>query len=279
MSSGGEITRSAQAEPTGLDGYSAFETIHLSKTADQILVIRLHRLDEPLQFGMDAHLEWVTLWKQIHDDLDVRVVVVTGTGDAFIAPGAPAKKEPRPPLVEYWQRIMRESPDHIRGYLDIPVPVICALNGPVATHPEFALLADVVFATPETTIQDSSHFPAQVIPTDGQHAMLSALVGQLRANYFFYSDQMLSAANALRWGLVNEVMAREHLMGRALQMARWMMKQPASNLRYFRRVSIHELRRRMHDIVELGLAYEGLAIMAADFTDWQTDTRGLPPLA
>jgi enoyl-CoA hydratase/carnithine racemase len=38
--------------------------------------------------------------------------------------------------------------------IDIPVPVIAALNGATTVHSEYALLANIVIATPETVFQD-----------------------------------------------------------------------------------------------------------------------------
>ena len=42
--------------------------------------------------------------------------------------------------------------------LDIEVPLIAAVNGPVRLHSEYILLADIVLATPSTVFQDKPHF-------------------------------------------------------------------------------------------------------------------------
>lgn len=180
---------------------------------------------------------------------------------------------------QYWQRIMRECTDHVLKLLDVPVPVIAAVNGPIFNHSEMALLNDIVLATPDATIQDMSHFPEQAIPTDLQHVLMPMLIGRIRASYFFYTDQTITADEAQRLGLYNEIVPRDRLLDRAVQIARWILRQPDANLRYFRRVSTHEIRAKMNQLLEYGLAVEGLAAMSADWTDWTVAPDGLPPLA
>src|SRR5437879_6950370 len=51
--------------------------------------------------------------------------------------------------------------------LDIESPMIAALNGPVLLHSEYALLTDIILATPETVFQDKPHFDFGIVPGDG----------------------------------------------------------------------------------------------------------------
>jgi enoyl-CoA hydratase/carnithine racemase len=55
--------------------------------------------------------------------------------------------------------------------IDIPVPVIAALNGATTVHFEYALLANIVIATPETVFQDKPHFAFGTVPGDGVHLL------------------------------------------------------------------------------------------------------------
>ena len=261
--------------------YSTYDYIALERDEDGIVLVRFHQNGGPLVFNMDAHAEWTRLWGEIAVDPDTRLVTITGTGDAFMPPRGPIPGgENRASVMSplYWQRIMRECTDHIMKMLEVPVPMIAAVNGPARAHAELALLNDIVIATPDTVFQDLTHFPEQAIPADVQHVMMPALIGRIRAAYYLYTDQILDADTALRLGLVNEVVDREDLLPRARQIARWMLRQPDANLRYFRRILTHELRGKMHNMLELGLAVEGLAAMSADWTDWVVEEGGLPPL-
>jgi enoyl-CoA hydratase/carnithine racemase len=271
---------SASSQP--MEGYSAYRTVAVFRTDDGILLVRLHNPDGgPLEFSMDAHAEWVSLWQEIAQDRRTRLVIITGTGDTFMAqrkalPGGAKRASVMTPL--YWQRIMRESTDHVLKMLEIPVPVIAAVNGPAPVHAELALLADIVIATPDTVFRDASHLPEQVIPTDLQHVLIPALIGRIRSSYFFLTDQRIGADEAKRLGMINEIIPRDLLLARALQIARFIGRQPDFNLRYYRRILTHELRGKLHGLLEYGLAVEGLAAMSADWENWVVDNNGLPDL-
>jgi enoyl-CoA hydratase/carnithine racemase len=260
------------------DEYREYATVDVSRDDRGILLVRLHRDNGPLTFGMDAHAEWVQLWEDISSDPHVRLVILTGTGDAFMPPREMPAGTNRAGLMtaEYWQRIMRESTDHVLKMLTVPVPMIAAVNGPMRIHTELALLCDIVLATPDTTLQDLTHFPEQAIPTDVQHVVMPALVGRLRSNYYFHTNELMTADEAHRLGLLNELVARENLLPRAYAIAEKMLRQPAANLRYYRRIMTHKLRREMHDMLELGLAFEGLAIFSCDWAEWEVEHEQLP---
>jgi enoyl-CoA hydratase/carnithine racemase len=203
-------------------------------------------------------------------------VIITGTGDSFITPrrALPGGAE-RSSLMtpEYWKFIMRHCTELVTAMLDIHVPMIAAVNGPARVHSEIALFNDMVIATPGTVFQDT-HLPEQVIPTDLQHVLIPALIGRIRASYYFYTDQVIDAQEALRLGMINEIVPADQLLERAYQIARHILRQPDANLQYLRRILTHELRGKMHNLLEYGLAVEGLAAMGADWTNWNVTLDG-----
>ena len=67
--------------------------------------------------------------------------------------------------------------------IDIPVPVIAALNGATTVHSEYALLANIVIATPDTVFQDKPHFAFGIVPSDGKIAGHIAKLSPLTASY------------------------------------------------------------------------------------------------
>ena len=89
--------------------------------------------------------------------------------------------------------------------LDIEVPLIAAVNGPVRLHSEYILLADIVLATPSTVFQDKPHFELGVASGDGVHLSWQEAIGSIRGRYFIMTRQELDAQTAKEWGAVNEI--------------------------------------------------------------------------
>ena len=64
--------------------------------------------------------------------------------------------------------------------LDIKVPLIAAVNGPVRLHSEYILLADIVLATPSAVFQDKPHFEFGIVPGDGVNLLWQEVIGSVR---------------------------------------------------------------------------------------------------
>jgi len=108
--------------------------------------------------------------------------------------------------------------------------------------------------------QDSAHFPSDVVPGDGMHIVYPLLLGMNRGRYFLMTGQTLDAAEALRLGLVAEVLPPDKLMARAWELAEDLTRKPTLLLRYTRLLFTEYLRRQMHDLLGYGLAMESLAL-------------------
>jgi len=111
--------------------------------------------------------------------------------------------------------------------LNIEIPVISAINGPAWRHSEIPLLCDIVLAAETAQFQDSAHFTSEVVPGDGMHIVYPLLLGMNRGRYFLMTGQTLDAAEALRLGLVAEVLPPDKLMARAWSSPRsWPASRP-----------------------------------------------------
>jgi enoyl-CoA hydratase/carnithine racemase len=156
----------------------------------------------------------------------------------------------------YW-----EGKHLLVNLLNIEVPVISAINGPALRHAEIPLLGDIVLASDDMIIQDTAHFQGGMIPGDGMHIVFPLLMGMTRGRYFLLTGQEISAKEALRLGLVNEILSRDRLLPRARELANLLLRQPRLVRRYTRVCLTDELKRKMHGLLGYGLALEGLARM------------------
>jgi len=147
----------------------------------------------------------------------------------------------------------------LENLLDIEVPMIAAINGPVTVHSEYALLCDIVLAAQDAYFQDAPHPAFGIVPGDGLHVVWPEVIGEIRGRYFLLSGQKLSAQEAKDYGAVNEVVSRQALLPRAWELARHLKKQNPLTLRYTRMALSTRLRRRLQESLSYGLALEGIS--------------------
>ncbi len=243
------------------DAYrDAFPNAALARKPNGVLEVRLHTSGGKLVFDGHAHSQFVELFHAIGEDRDNRVVILTGSGDAFMDQISPEGFDFFTP--QGFDRILREGRKVLMNILDVEVPMITALNGPVLLHSEYALLTDIVLATPQTVFQDKPHFDFGIVPGDGVNLLWPEVIGTIRARYFILTRQVLDAETAKDWGVVNEIVPADRLLARAHEIADGIASLPPLTSRYTRMVLTQRLRRIVEDGASLGLALEGIS--AAD---------------
>ncbi|WP_027581791.1 enoyl-CoA hydratase/isomerase family protein [Bradyrhizobium sp. Ai1a-2] len=244
------------------DYKSKYSNIRMERS-DGVLEITFHTNGKTLVWGSGPHSQLGAAFHDIERDKENKIVIMTGTGDAFIEEidsSTLGKRLPRSEIEPTtWHHIYRDAKRLLMDLLDIEVPVIAAVNGPVNIHAEIAVLSDIVLASDTAVFQDAPHVPNGLVPGDGVHVIWPHLLGINRGRYFLLTGQRLSAQEALKLGVVNEVLAATELLPRARQLARQLLKQPPLTLRYARVVMVQELKEMMLKHLSHGLALEGLA--------------------
>ena len=182
---------------------NAFPNARLTRSDSGVLEVRFHTDGGKLVFNGHTHEQFVDLFHQIGSDPDNRVVILTGSGDAFMDAISPEGFDFSSP--RGYDKIFREGRKVLMNILDIEVPMITALNGPVLLHSEYALLTDIILATPETVFQDKPHLEFGIVPGDGMHVLWPEVIGSVRGRYFLLTRQVLDAETAKEWGVVNEI--------------------------------------------------------------------------
>jgi enoyl-CoA hydratase/carnithine racemase len=248
---------------TKLDDYAQkFETIRFRRE-EGILEMTLHTNGGSQRFGPVPHAEMERAFLDVSRDPENHVIILTGTGEEFSGPAVASSVGRAVPKLtpEQWMKLGSEAKRFTMNMLAIEVPMIAAVNGPALRHPEVPLMCDIVLAAEQAAFQDSAHFRGGMVPGDGVHVVFPMLMGLNRARYFLLTAQLLSAKEALGFGLVNEVLPREQLLPRAWELGRQILQQPVINRRYTRVILNEYLRRPMNDLLGYGLALEGLGIV------------------
>ncbi|MBY9064360.1 enoyl-CoA hydratase/isomerase family protein [Sphingomonas yunnanensis] len=238
----------------------AFPNARLSRKDNGVLEVALHTDGGKLVFSGHTHEQFVELFHQIGEDPGTRAVILTGTGDAFMDTIDPEGFDFFSP--QGYDKILREGRKVLSNILDIEVPMISAINGPVLLHSEYALLTDIILATPETVFQDKPHFEFGIVPGDGVHLLWPHVIGSVRGRYFLLTRQQLDAETAQQYGAVNEIVPADRLLTRAHEIADGIAALPPLTGRYTRIAITQPLRRLIDEGAGYGLALEGISAAA-----------------
>ncbi len=249
--------------------FERYECALLERDAAGVLTVRLATAGGTLAWSGVPHRDLPRLFEDIGNDPDNALVILTGTGDAFIGE---LDFGSRHLSARYAARLNREARRMLFGLLEIDVPLIGAINGPVRVHSELAVLCDIVVATPATVFQDAPHYPAGLIPGDGVHVVWPALLGPNRGRYFLLMGEEIDAAEALRLGVIQEIVEPSRLMDRAHEIATQILRAPAHVSRFSSTAIRAQIRTLLHRDLELGLAIEGMFALGS----WPTGVVGAP---
>jgi enoyl-CoA hydratase len=154
-----------------------------------------------------------TAFEDARDDTAVRGVILTGAGKAFIA-GADISELARVTAFEAEQssRFGQRVLDLIE---DLGKPVIAAVNGfALGGGCETAMACTIRIAV-ETAKFGQPEVKLGLVPGGGGTQRLPRLIGKGRALQLILSGEMISAQEAYRIGLVNEIVPAAELITRA----------------------------------------------------------------
>lgn len=243
--------------PKFADYQHRYRNIALQRDDQGVLLARLHTNDGHFVWSEESHEELGYLFADIGADRGNRVIVLTATGDVWCEEIDFASFKLNNPAE--WDHTFYDGRKLLNNLLDIEVPIICAINGPARFHPEIPVLSDIVIASDTTVFQDAPHFVGGIVPGDGAHVVWPHLLGPNRGRYFLLMGQEIPAAQALHYGVVSEVLTRDKVLDRALEIAALFAGKTDLALRYARVTLTQRLKRLMDEGLAQGLALESLA--------------------
>jgi enoyl-CoA hydratase len=197
--------------------YAAYDHLSFERTAEGVLTVSFHRPDAKNAVNKALHRELSRVFAEIARDRETRAVVLTGEGRAFSAGGditwfRDMDDDDREALFIEARRI-------IIDLLEVPQPVIAAVNGPaIGLGATLALMCDIVIAADDALFGDP-HVLIGVVAGDGGAVIWPWLVGMARAKEYLLTGQNVRAEEAERIGLVNRVVAADELLATAHDMA------------------------------------------------------------
>jgi 2-oxoglutaroyl-CoA hydrolase len=227
-----------------------------------IATITLDVPDKLNRVSMPARDQLARAFADLGEDDGVRVIVLGGAGErAFTAGGDVAGFMERSP------EVLSRLAHNVGAPERCPKPVVAKLHGfTFGVGLELALACDLRLAA-EDTLLGFPEITLGMIPGSGGTQRLAHLIGLSRAKDVVMRARRISAAEALAWGLVSEVVPLDELDARAEAVARELASKPPLALRMAKRILNHAYDAPLHVGMELeGLAY-GLLRSTGDFAE------------
>ncbi len=190
-------------------------TIH-----DGIAVVTLNRPEAMNSIDPETRAALRDAWARIACDDAVRVAILTGAGEKAFCTGSDLKKT-MPPKESFAELTFgRAEPEHLLAGMTMDKPLLCAINGyAMGGGMELALACDIRIAS--TNAQFAlSEVRIGSIPGAGGTQRLPRAVGLSNAMLLLLTGDRVDAAEALRIGLVSQVVEPAALMDTALGIAR-----------------------------------------------------------
>ena len=229
-----------------------------------VLEVAIHRNGGPAgwsSFPGGLHEELGDAFYQIGRDPENRAVILTDTGDVFLAEYDTSETDSAAGSPLFWERIYKEGKDLLMNLLEIEVPVIGAVNGPAFIHVELLTLSDIVLAADTAVFADKVHATVGVVPGDGVHVWWQMLLGPNRGRYFLLTGQEIPAEEAKVLGFVAEILPPTQLMARARALAAKLAAKPQMMLRHTRVAFVQHIKQRMQSELGHGLLLEAMAAL------------------
>jgi len=191
----------------------------LYEKEDGIGIVTINRPASLNALNGEVYAELYELFQEIENDSEVRVVILTGSGEKAFVAGADVPEMQPQNTVEISSFIEKDRKASDRIYT-LSKPVIAAINGyALGGGCELAMCCDLRIAS-ENARFGQPEINLGIIPGAGGTQRLTRLIGMTRAKELLYTGDMIDANTALMMGLVNKVVPPDSLMTEVKELAR-----------------------------------------------------------
>ena len=206
----------------------------LYEVSDGLARLTLHRPERLNAIDAATARVWARVTADAVSRPDVRAVLIDGTGPAFCAGGDVLAMAQAPDGAEI-TALAEVINEGIMALATSDVPVAAAAHGTTAGGGLGLLLSSDYAVVGADSVLGSRYAQVGLTPDLSVTAQLTLAVGQRRALQLLLSDRMLTADEALEWGLVAEVVEGDSpvsiadaVRARALAVARSWIDGPSS---------------------------------------------------
>jgi enoyl-CoA hydratase/carnithine racemase len=171
--------------------------------------------------------ELASAWRRVAGDDAIRCAVVTGAGDRIFCAGMDMKTTiPASQRLARGERIdpadfegLRDAGTAVLAGFDLGKPLVCAINGHCrAVGLDLMLASELRYAVPHATFA-LEEVARGLYPTGNATVLLPRQIAWVHAMDLLLTARPIPASRAAEIGLVNEIVAPEDLLARALAAA------------------------------------------------------------
>jgi enoyl-CoA hydratase/carnithine racemase len=220
--------------------------------ADGIGTILLNRPHRKNAFTIEMIDQWARILVEARTDPDVRVIVLTGAGDAFCSGVDLSSMDgERPSPLQRKEHLT----DHIHripyALEDLDKPVIAAINGvAVGAGMDMALMCDMRIIARSARLSEG-YIRVGLVPGDGGCYYLPRLVGQAKALELLLTGDFIGAEEAARIGIANHVVDDDELPAATSRLARKLADAPPVAVRTIKRAVYQSARADLRTALDL----------------------------
>jgi enoyl-CoA hydratase/carnithine racemase len=242
---------------------------------DGIGTILLNRPEMKNAFTFEMIDRWAESLRSARTDPEVRVVVVTGAGDAFCS-GVDLDEFTNAASGPFQLKSLLTERIHRVAYAleDLDKPVIAAVNGTaVGAGMDMALMCDIRLLASSARMSEG-YIRVGLVPGDGGCYYLPRLVGMAKALELLWTGDFLDAEEALRLGVANHVYPDEDFAGAWTAFARRIAEQPPINVQMIKRAAYQSARSDVRTALDLISSHMAVVHSTRDSAEAMAAFRG-----
>lgn len=254
----------------------------LFKVQEGIATITLNRPEARNAFSLQMIDLWIKALEEVRDNDEIRVLVITGEGNAFCAGGdikamqkglgfldlngqeeidlsttALARKN------SLWQRVQR-IPLLME---EIDKPTIAAINGDaIGAGLDMALQCDIRIASSKARFGEG-YVKVGIVPGDGGGYLLPRLIGLDKALELLWTGRIIDVEEAGNLGLITKYVLHDELMEVAYKFANQLAQGPQQAIRLIKRTVYQGIKTDLRTSLDMVSSFMGIVTEHPDYQE------------
>ncbi|KAB7705646.1 enoyl-CoA hydratase [Bacillus aerolatus] len=249
---------------------------------NHIGIIRLNRPESSNAFSHEMIRLWIDALKEIRDNDDIYVGVLTGNGNAFCAGGdikammnddgfmAKTRGE-----IDDFTNSPLDVKNSLRKHIqripllmeEIDKPMIAAINGAaIGAGLDMALMCDIRYCSNQAKLGEG-YVKAGIVPGDGGGYYLPRIVGIDKALELLWTGKILTATEAKVIGLVSHIVPHNRLLEEVLDFANELTQAPQEVIRMTKRIVYDGLTLNLKQSLDMVSSFMAIAVHHPDHAE------------